>query len=67
MKIKPSYCVLVAEILTITLFHVVKIRQAEQHPPVDIVFSKSYIAVPLHQPVMENKSGMVYALEHLVK
>jgi hypothetical protein len=65
MKIKSSCYVLAVEILTITLFHVYKIRQAETHP-VDIVFSKEYKA-PLHQPVTEKKSDMVYVLEHLIK
>ena len=66
MKIKPSYYVLVAEILTIALFHAVKIRQAERHPS-EIVFSKAYKATPLHQPVTENKSGVEYAVETLFK
>jgi hypothetical protein len=66
MKIKPSYYVLVAEILTITLFHVVKIRQAERHPA-EIVFVKAYKELPLLQPVTENKTGTDYVLENLVK
>jgi hypothetical protein len=64
MKIKPSCYVLAAEILTITLFHVVKIRQAEKHPA-EIVFSKAYKALPLPPPVAENKTGMEYALENM--
>ena len=66
MKIKPSCYVLAAEILTITLFHVVKIRQAESHQT-DIVFNKEFKTTPLRQPVAENKSGMVYVLEHLIR
>ena len=66
MKAKSSSYVLAAEILTITLFHVVKIRQTEPHQT-DIVFSKNFKPSPLHQPVVEDKSGMVYALEHLIK
>lgn len=66
MKIKPSCYVLAVEILTITLFHVVKIRQAESHQT-DIVFSKDYKTTPLQQPVTENKSGIAYFLEYLIK
>jgi len=65
MKIKSSCYVLAVEILTITLFHVFKIRQAENHPT-DVVFSKEY-KMPLHQPVTEKKSEMIYVLEHLIK
>ena len=66
MKIKPSYYVLVAEILTITLFHAVKIRQAERHQT-EMVFSKDYKRLPSHQAVIENKTGIEYALESMVK
>ena len=66
MKIKPSYYVLVAEILTITLFHVVKFRQAERHPA-EIVYTKAFKAIPIHQTLPENKTGINYAIEYLVK
>lgn len=66
MKIKPSCYVLAVEILTITLFHVVKIRQAESHQT-DIVSVKEYKTTALHQPAIENKSGMAYILEHWIK
>jgi hypothetical protein len=65
MKIKSSCYVLAVEILTITMFHVFKVRQAEIHQT-DIVSTKEY-KTPLHQPVSEKKSDMVYVLEHLIK
>jgi hypothetical protein len=64
MKIKPSYYVLVAEILTITLFHVVKFRQTERHPA-EMVFTKADKSLPLHQA--EIKTGMDYTVGNLSK
>jgi hypothetical protein len=66
MKIKPSYFVLVAEIVTITLFHVVKSRQTERHPS-EIVFVKASTSLPVHQLQTEIKTGMDYAVGNLVK
>jgi hypothetical protein len=66
MKIKPSYYVLVAEILTITLFHVVKFRQTERHPA-EMVFTKANKTLTLHQLQTEIKNGMEYAVGNLVK
>jgi hypothetical protein len=66
MKIKPSYYVLVAEILTITLFHIVKFRQTEQHPA-EIVFSRTNKTLTPHQLVTEIKNGMEYAVGNIVK
>jgi hypothetical protein len=66
MKAKPSSYVLVAEILTIILFHAVKIRQTERHPA-EIVFTQSVKNIPLHQPVLVNKMGIEYMLVNLVK
>jgi hypothetical protein len=66
MKIKPSYYVLVAEILTITLFHVVKFRQTERRPT-EMVFTKANKSLPLHQQHTEIKTGMDYAVGNLFK
>jgi hypothetical protein len=66
MKTNPSSYVLAIEILIITLFHVVKIKQAEKHPD-EIVFTHVIKAIPLHKPVVENKSGSEYMLVNLIK
>jgi hypothetical protein len=66
MKTNPSRYVLVAEILTIILFHAVKIKQAEKHPAYT-VFSEINKNMPLHKPVVENKSGVEYMLVNLIK
>ena len=66
MKIKPSYYVLVAEIVTITLFHAVKIRQAERRPA-EIEFTKADKLLPFHQPVTENKAVQDFVFGNLVK
>ena len=66
MKTTPSTYVLAVEILIITLFHVVKIKQAEKHPD-EIVFTHIMEGAPLHKPVIDNKSGSEYLLVNLVK
>jgi hypothetical protein len=66
MKSNPSSYVLAVEILIVTLFHVVKIKQAEKHPE-EIVFTRAIKAIPLHKPVVENKSGTEYMLVNLIK
>jgi hypothetical protein len=66
MKITPSSCVLVAELFTIFLFHLVKIKQAEKHP-VETVLTHTATVKPVHQPVTDNKSGFEYMLVSLIK
>jgi hypothetical protein len=66
MKITPSRYVLAAEIITIFLFHLVKIKQAEKHPA-DIVFAQTAKNMALHKPVVENKTGFEYMLVNLIK
>lgn len=66
MKTNSSRYVLVAEILTIILFHAVKIRQAEKHPA-EMVFIHSVKNVNQNKPVVENRSATEYMLVNLVK
>jgi hypothetical protein len=66
MKNKTSSYVLAAEILTVILFHAVKINQAEKHP-VDIVFNQTGKTIALHKPATEKNSGFAYMLVNLVK
>ncbi len=66
MKTKPSHYVLAFEILTIILFHAVKIKNAEKHPA-DIVYTPAVQNMPLHKAVVENKNGVEYMLVNLVK
>jgi hypothetical protein len=66
MKTNPSSYVLAIEILIITLFHIVKIKQAEKHPE-EIVFTHVIKAIPPHKAAVENKSGSEYMLVNLIK
>jgi hypothetical protein len=66
MKTTPSRYILAAEILTIFLFHFVKIKQGEKHPA-DLAFSPETKNMPIHKPFTENKSGFEYMLVNLVK
>jgi len=66
MKITPSRYVLAAEILTIFLFHLVKIKQAEKHPA-DIVFVQTSKREAVHKPIVEDKTGLTYLLVNLIK
>ena len=66
MKTKTSSFVLAAEILTIILFHAVKINQAQKHPA-DTAFTTSNKTVALHRQPVENKSGFEYMLVNLIK
>jgi hypothetical protein len=66
MKTKSSSYVLAVEILIVTLFHVVKIKQAEKHPA-ELAFSPASKNILVHKPVMENKTGTEYMLVNLVK
>jgi hypothetical protein len=66
MKTNPSHYILVAEIITIILFHAVKIRQTEKHPA-ETVFAHINQKVSPHKPVVENKSGFEYMLVNLIK
>lgn len=66
MKTNPSSYVLAAEILTIVLFHAVKIKQAEKHLA-DTAFIHASKTRILHKPAVENKPGTEYMLVNLVK
>ena len=68
MKANSSHYILVAEIITIVLFHAVKIRQTEKHP-VDIAFSKAASAknLILPHPAKETKSDVEFMLVNLTK
>jgi hypothetical protein len=66
MKTDPSRFVLAAEILTIVLFHLVKIRQSEKHPAETALIQSNKIT-NLRQPAAENKAGTEYMLVNLVK
>jgi hypothetical protein len=66
MKITPSSCVLVAELFTIFLFHLVKIKQAEKHPA-ETVLSHTVKVKPLPKTDTDNKSGFEYMLVSLIK
>jgi hypothetical protein len=66
MKTNPSSYVLAAEILTIVLFHAVKIKQAEKHLA-DTAFVHINKTRTLHKPAVENKPGAEYMLVKLVK
>jgi hypothetical protein len=66
MKITPSRYVLAAEILTIFLFHLVKIKQAEKHPG-DTAFTPAAKNMPLHKPIVEDKTVFQYMLVNLIK
>ncbi len=66
MKTNPSSYVLAIEILIITLFHVVKIKQAEKHPE-EIVFNHVVKGIHLQKPAVENKSASDYMLVNLIK
>jgi hypothetical protein len=66
MKTNRSSYILAAEILTIILFHAVKIRQSEKRPA-EMVFSESGKSTVVHQPQMEKKTGSVFMMADLVK
>jgi hypothetical protein len=68
MKTNSSHYILVAEIITIVLFHAVKIRQTEKHP-VDMAFSRaaSSKSLILPQPAKETKSDVEFMLVNLTK
>jgi len=66
MKTKSSSYVLAAEIITIILFHAVKIRQTEKHPA-DIVFNRTPKNLSIHQPVAKSAAASEYMLVNLVK
>jgi hypothetical protein len=67
MKTNPSSYVLAIEILIITLFHVVKIKQAEKHPA-ELAFSHVSKNLLLNKPaVVETKASAEYLLVSLVK
>ncbi|HCL83894.1 MAG TPA: hypothetical protein DIC22_07960 [Chitinophagaceae bacterium] len=66
MKSKSSHFVLAAEILTIILFHMVKIRQTEKHPAETALINTGKMT-NLHQPAAEIKTGTEYMLVNLVK
>ena len=66
MKANRSSYILAAEILTIILFHAVKIKQSEKHPA-EMVFSESGKNAVVHQPQMEKKAGSVIMMADLVK
>jgi hypothetical protein len=66
MKTTPSRYVLVAEIITIILFHAVKIRQAEKHSA-EIVFMQSPNHSTGHKSTAEDRSNAEYMLVNLIK
>ena len=66
MKSNRSSYLLAAEILTIILFHAVKIRQAEKHSA-EIAFSEAHKTITVHQPLMEKKTGTEFMVVNLVK
>jgi hypothetical protein len=66
MKTTPSSYILAAEILTVILFHAVKIKQEEKHTA-DLAFSRVSKNVTVQKPALENKSGIEYMLVNLVK
>ncbi len=66
MKITPSSCVLVAELFTIFLFHLVKIKQAEKHPA-DTAITQTVKVKPVQKPVADSKTGIEYMLVSLIK
>ena len=66
MKTNPSRYVLLAEILIIILFHVVKIKQAEKHPA-DMAFAPTVNNMPIPKLPIENKSGVEYILVNLFR
>jgi hypothetical protein len=66
MKTKTSSYVLAAEILTIILFHAVKINQAEKHTA-DIAFSHPVKTITLPKQGITGKSGFDYMLVSLIK
>ncbi len=66
MKTKLSYYVLLAEIITIVLFHVVKTKQTEKHPS-DIVYTPIARKDTLHVVVIENNAAIAYMLMSFVK
>jgi hypothetical protein len=64
MKTNPSRYVLAAEILTIILFHAVKIKQAEKHPS-ETVLNATVQTINQPKSATENKSGFEYMLVKL--
>ena len=66
MKTTPSRYILAAEILAISLFHTVKIKQAEKHP-VETVLAQSVKNTAIHKPIVEDKTGIEYMLVNLLK
>jgi hypothetical protein len=66
MKTKTSSYVLAAEILTIVLFHAVKINQAQKHPA-ETAFTPSSKTIALHRQPVDNKTGFEYMLVNLIK
>jgi hypothetical protein len=66
MKTTPSRYILAAEIITIILFHAVKIKQAEKHTA-DMAFIHAGKNTTMHRPVAEKRSGVEYMLVNMVK
>ena len=66
MKTNPSSYVLAIEILIITLFHAVKIKQSEKHSA-EMVFTQGAKAEVLPKMVNQNKTSTEYMLVNLVK
>jgi len=66
MKTNSSSYVLAAEIITIILFHAVKMKQTEKHPA-DMVYSRTAKSILIHQPTGEKKPATEYMLANLVK
>ena len=66
MKTNSSSYILAAEIITIILFHAVKIKQAEKHPA-EMVYSRITPSISIKQPAVEKKPAAEYMLVNLVK
>lgn len=66
MKTKSSSFVLAAEILIITLFHVVKIKQSEKHPA-EMASARESKNITIPRLVHHDKTGIEYMLVNLVK
>ena len=66
MKTNSSSYILAAEIITIILFHAVKIRQAEKHPA-EIAFTQTTKNISIHQHRAEKKPTAEYMLVNMIK
>jgi len=66
MKTNSSSYVLAAEIITIILFHAVKIRQAEKHPA-EIALTRTTKTISIHQAGTEKKPAAEYMLVNMIK